>query len=511
MLPLQFETVTMKNFISKHDNFSKIEFWGATTIYVFAVFFLISHALNLNLSSGQPGVARTPFDYYFINKLIRYTVLYVAFLILNFRIVPELVKRESLWVNISVTVILFLLIGLIFASTATFLKYYLLPGSVTDRATHNYLFQNGFLYALWLLLLYGFYCVIRFAGLYLLQRSDDLQQQYKMITPGGLAAFSIWMIILFFMVVGQAPMGIIASWVIIVPFSIFLYWYSLYRLIPRSLPKKRSFLSYLSKVILLILLTGLPVGLLAMLLSHYEDAAGAITSFNMAFQLLIVAPFSWIVFKRLQQGSEEIQVLKKELGRSHASFDFLRSQINPHFLFNALNTIYGTALQEGAERTSEGVEKLGNMMRFMLQENMQEKISLAREVEYLNNYISLQKLRTNAHPNVRIDILIEEPVHTLQIAPMLLIPFVENAFKHGISFREPSGITITLEMKEKTLFFDVYNSKHNRGENDPEKEKSGIGLNNVRQRLQLLYPAKHELIIRETGKDFFVHLTIQLT
>jgi LytS/YehU family sensor histidine kinase len=93
---------------------------------------------------------------------------------------------------------------------------------------------------------------------------------------------------------------------------------------------------------------------------------------------------------------------------------------------------------------------------------------------------------------------------------MLLIPFVENAFKHGISFREPSHIKINFETKDKTLNFDVYNSKHVKQENDPEKDKSGIGLNNVKQRLELLYPGKHELIIRETGKEFFVHLTLQL-
>jgi two-component system, LytTR family, sensor kinase len=94
---------------------------------------------------------------------------------------------------------------------------------------------------------------------------------------------------------------------------------------------------------------------------------------------------------------------------------------------------------------------------------------------------------------------------------MLLIPFVENAFKHGISFRAPSHIRIILEMKGKTLNFDVYNSKHDKKENDPEKNKSGIGLNNVKQRLQLAYPGRHELIIRETQKEFFVHLTIQLS
>ena len=99
----------------------------------------------------------------------------------------------------------------------------------------------------------------------------------------------------------------------------------------------------------------------------------------------------------------------------------------------------------------------------------------------------------------------------MQIAPMLLIPFVENAFKHGISFREPSYIKTTLGVNEKELLLDVSNSIHHKMENDPEKNKSGIGLENVKQRLKLLYPKKHELIIRETGKDFFIHLTIQLS
>jgi LytS/YehU family sensor histidine kinase len=151
------------------------------------------------------------------------------------------------------------------------------------------------------------------------------------------------------------------------------------------------------------------------------------------------------------------------------------------------------------------------MMRFMLQENMQEKIALSREIDYLNNYISLQRLRTDSNPIVKICATIAQPLVPVQIAPMLLIPFVENAFKHGISLRESSHINVTLEMKEKSLYFDVYNSKHVRADFDPEKGKSGIGLNNVRQRLQLLYPSKHELVVRETAKDFFVHLTIKLT
>lgn len=234
------------------------------------------------------------------------------------------------------------------------------------------------------------------------------------------------------------------------------------------------------------------------------------TMINTFAQLFFTAPLLWILYRRQRKSRDEVLYLRRELGQSNANIDFLRSQINPHFLFNVLNTIYGTAIQEGAERTSTAVEKLGDMMRFMLHENMQEKIGLSREIDYLNNYISLQRLRTDGNASLQVEAYIEQPETLLQIAPMLLIPFVENAFKHGISFREPSHIKVTLEVRDNTLYFDMYNSKHTRPEHDPEKDSNGIGLTNVRQRLQLLYPQKHELMVRETAKDYFVHLTLQL-
>jgi two-component sensor histidine kinase len=344
-----------------------------------------------------------------------------------------------------------------------------------------------------------------------LSRSEVLQTKYKFITPGGLVAFVLWLLVLFILIIEKTERGVTAVGALVPPLSIIFYWYSLYSLIPRSLNKKKPFMRYIGKALPVLLISILPVWLLAILLVHDDGGAFAISFFYAAVQLFIIAPFSWVIFRRQMKGNEELYVLKKELGRSNANLDLLRSQINPHFLFNALNTIYGTAIQEKAERTSEGIEKLGDMMRFMLQENMQEKISLVREIEYLNNYIGLQRLRTDPNPIIKIEEVIEQEVHTTQIAPMLLIPFVENAFKHGISFREPSHIKVILEVKDNSLYFDVYNSKHARVENDPEKDKSGIGLNNVKQRLQLLYPRKHELIIRETGKEFFVHLTIQLS
>lgn len=247
---------------------------------------------------------------------------------------------------------------------------------------------------------------------------------------------------------------------------------------------------------------------------YHTDENAIVPGFVGTFilQMLLVRPVAWNAYrKRHQQTQTEIYTLKTELGQSDAHLNFLKSQINPHFLFNALNTLYGTALQEHAERTSEGIQKLGDMMRLMLQENMQDNILLTRDLEYLRNYISLQELRTATSPAITIETQIEDPERDLLITPMLLIPFVENAFKHGISLVNTSHIKTTLQTQGSTLYFDVQNSVHPKPENDPEKEHSGIGLENVKQRLLLLYPGKHELVIRENAREFFVHLTLQLT
>ena len=231
----------------------------------------------------------------------------------------------------------------------------------------------------------------------------------------------------------------------------------------------------------------------------------------MPAQLLVIPVISWIVYQtKNKRDVEEIKALKTELGKSDANLNFLKSQINPHFLFNALNTLYGTALQENAARTSEGIQKLGDMMRFMLEENVADKTMLATDIDYLKNYISLQKLRIATSENINIDTDIEEPTEQYLIAPMMLLPFVENAFKHGISLNSPSHVKVTLQTKEAKLYLDVSNSINKGTENDPERFQGGIGLQNVKQRLELLYPGKHELIIRENAKEFFVHLTIAL-
>lgn len=324
-------------------------------------------------------------------------------------------------------------------------------------------------------------------------------------------AFSIWLVTIFLLLLGGAERDVMLTWLVMAPYGIIFYWYSFHYLMPESIGKKNPFRNYAGKGLIFLILTSVPVVLIILMLTKDDEVALTFGMVNAMVQFFFTLPLSWILFKRYLKNNEKVFLLQRELGQSHANIDFLRSQINPHFLFNALNTIYGTAIEEKAERTSEGIEKLGDMMRFMLHENMQERISLSRELDYLNNYISLQKLRTDINPGIKIDTHIEQPVTTVLISPMLLIPFVENAFKHGISLREQSQIKISLELKDKILYFDVFNTKHPKPEHDPEQNKSGIGLINVKQRLKLQYPNRHELVIRETVKDFFVHLTLQLS
>ena len=201
-------------------------------------------------------------------------------------------------------------------------------------------------------------------------------------------------------------------------------------------------------------------------------------------------------------------ILTKKLSQKQAELASLKEQINPHFLFNAMNTLYATALTEKAENTSKGIQQLGDMMRFMMHENNQEQIDIRNEVQYLKNYIDLQRLRLVESEKLDIKVELDDLLCLHSIAPMLLVPFVENAFKHGISLRNSSWIHVKLYCQNGRLHFSVFNSIHQLQDNDPEKYSSGIGLVNVQKRLLLLYPNQHNLQIHKTEKEFSIVLEI---
>ncbi|WP_230471163.1 sensor histidine kinase [Hymenobacter jejuensis] len=340
--------------------------------------------------------------------------------------------------------------------------------------------------------------------------STTLPSPHQTLLRDALIGGAAWMGCMLLLLLSEAERELLLFWTLLLPSGLLFYGFAVNTLIPNCLRKSHPLRSYLLRSVGVLLVLLIPVWVAGLLLSRSEDEAAEFGFLVTICHLLVTVPLAWVISQRRRRAHAELYGLKTELGQSTATLDFLRSQINPHFLFNALNTLYGTALQENSERTAHGIQLLGDMMRFMLHENHQPKILLSREIEYLRNYIELQSLRTATSSTVAIQTTIDEVVDEQFIAPMLLIPFVENAFKHGISLQEPSWIRITLHCTQNALYFDVYNSTHTKREQGVEKENAGIGLDNVRQRLALLYPERHELVIRETVEEYFVHLTLQL-
>jgi len=197
--------------------------------------------------------------------------------------------------------------------------------------------------------------------------------------------------------------------------------------------------------------------------------------------------------------------LKSE--RMEAEMKFLKSQINPHFLFNVLNNVYSLAITDNAQ-TAEVVMKLSEMLRYVLYESNVEKVSLEREIMYIHNFIDLQKLKDESDLDVVFEIKKNDT--EIMIAPMLLVAFVENAFKHGnIEDIENGWIKILIIANEKTVRFEVVNSLPL-----AQKQKDqvgGIGLINVKKRLNLMYPQQHDLNIYSGVEKFKIDLKIHLT
>ena len=202
----------------------------------------------------------------------------------------------------------------------------------------------------------------------------------------------------------------------------------------------------------------------------------------------------------------ETQKLKNELihQRQASELALLRSQINPHFLFNTLNNIYSLVYHKSAE-APEAVMKFSSIMRYVLYDAPSEKVLLEKEIEYLRSYIELQELRFKKPGLVSLNI--EGATEGITIAPMLLITFVENAFKHGCKNRQP-GIVITLKMENGDIRFEVCNYI-NRNKKTLEELYSGIGLSNLKRRLELIYAGKYNLDINEDNDQFKVNLIIR--
>jgi len=187
---------------------------------------------------------------------------------------------------------------------------------------------------------------------------------------------------------------------------------------------------------------------------------------------------------------------------------FLKSQVNPHFLFNTLNNLFSMAQKKGNDDLADGISKLSGMMRYMIYESNEEKVPLKKEIEYLEDCIQLNKLR---YADKEAMIKFDYPSQTdgIFVAPMLFIPFVENAFKHGVVIGQSSNIDILLSVNGNELTFTCTNADHSHVQK-MNGESSGVGLDNVKRRLALLYPGKHQLQITKADNQYQVELKINL-
>lgn len=210
-----------------------------------------------------------------------------------------------------------------------------------------------------------------------------------------------------------------------------------------------------------------------------------------------------LYFRSQEDAKVLTQIEKHALERQ---LQYLKYQVNPHFFMNTLNNIHAL-VDIDPERAKASIVELSKLMRYVLYEGNNKLTSLSREVQFLHNYVRLMSMRYSG--NVRISLDVPETLPDSMLPPLLLVIFVENAFKHGISYRNKSFVEISLKPQADHLLFDCRNSRQQNTQD--ENMKGGVGLSNVRRRLDLLFPGNYTLDIKEQEDTYAVHLDIPLT
>jgi hypothetical protein len=221
-----------------------------------------------------------------------------------------------------------------------------------------------------------------------------------------------------------------------------------------------------------------------------------IFSIVIRFIMIFLLSLGITSYNRLKQAEQE--KLKTELS-------YLKAQINPHFLFNTLNSIYALSVKK-SDVTPESITKLSSIMRYVITEATEDFVPLRKELDYVSAYIELEKLRLTS--KVDLQFTLSGSPENNKIAPLIFIPFIENAFKYGVSTSENSKIAISINLSENELILDCFNTKPASRQN--KTENTGLGIENSKKRLGILYPSKHQLDIKESETEFRVNLALRL-
>lgn len=285
---------------------------------------------------------------------------------------------------------------------------------------------------------------------------------------------------------------------------IILFYLNEYILVP-SLLKKRGILVYALGASAAMLFFTFIDNILYSIILHqdrYLDIHFFIFHLLPMIFVLAISSTFWLVSDQRRTEQKETEM---ETQRLSSELTFLRSQVSPHFMFNVLNSIIALARKK-SDLLEPVVIKLSNLLRYMLYESDDRKINLSTEIEYLRSYIDLQQMRFGE--DVNISFQVDELPETFYIEPMLLIPFVENAFKHGVGMIINPVIEISIRSNDQDVSFFVKN-KFNTHSKETKDHNSGIGLKNVRRRLKLLYPDRHTLKIKEKENWYMIELDLK--
>lgn len=290
------------------------------------------------------------------------------------------------------------------------------------------------------------------------------------------------------------------AWLKVLGVSASVVYANLYLLFPKYFFKKY----YLVYSLLLFLSIGFGALTLIVILP-FGNATYTIPIFqhfiNLFFIVLITSSFK---FFREYSRKQEL-LIKAENEQLKTELSLLKAQVNPHFLFNTLNNLYGLILQNQNMQASDITLKLSDLMRYILESSKIDKVNLKKEIQFLEDYLVLEKVRLSPKANISFEVYgLEKDVF---VAPLLFIPVVENAFKHGLQIiSESSFAHFSLSIQGDDIFFEAQNSVGIKSKN----EKSGIGLENLRKRLELMYPEKHHLEIEQNEEIFKVILLISI-
>lgn len=282
-----------------------------------------------------------------------------------------------------------------------------------------------------------------------------------------------------------------------------LFYLNAYWLVPKLIFKKRYITYALSLVLLLAAFSALEYLLFGIFGNTSRWRLTAFLMFNLfPFLFIVTSGTAYRMF--LDKTKEEKRSKEREAETLKSELSFLRSQISPHFMFNVINSIVALARKK-SDLVEPSLHRLSSLMRYFLYESSTDKVPLEKEIEYLENYIALQQQRYGDTLVVNLDV--PKQTDGLEIEPMLLIPFVENAFKHGVL--RNATIDVVLHLQGNKLRFSVSN-RYQENSLEIKDPSSGIGLPNVKRRLDLLYGHNHSLLVSKKDGKFIVSLELTL-